>query len=204
MLEEGGIAQVQGRDRRELAKHRRDAPLDAGSPAGPMLDDDGAEGPAVGDHRRHEDVPGVRQERSKERVARRVEALDWQDVAALQARVTIESGSLDVVGASAVPWVARTTTRPSDSPSRRARSKPKRPRGPRGRARPGGSASATVVELRADVDEGLQVGSPKAQLALVQRREDRGRDGEQPEGGDVEHRHPIERDPDTRRHLDRR
>ena len=55
-----------------------------------------------------------------------------------------------------------------------------------------------VVEPRSDVDERLQVGAALAQLALVHRREDGGRQGEEPERGDVEDRHPVEVDPACR------
>ena len=51
-----------------------------------------------------------------------------------------------------------------------------------------------VVEPGADVDERLKVGPAVAELALVHRREDRRRQGEQPERGDVEDRHPVELD----------
>ena len=51
-----------------------------------------------------------------------------------------------------------------------------------------------VVEARADVDERLQVGAALAQLALVHGREDRRRQGEEPERGDVEDRHAVEVD----------
>ena len=147
VLEQHGIAQVQGRDRRELSHHRRDAPLDARPPPGPVLDDDGADRPAVRDHRRDEDVPRARQEvaRNGSRVGSSV--LDGQDLAALPGAVTIQSGSLDVVGASAVHASrGRRPAGPTRRAARRARSRSVRRR-PRGRARPGGSASATVSSL---------------------------------------------------------
>ncbi len=37
------------------------------------------------------------------------------------------------------------------------------------------------IEPGTDIDERLEIGSAQAQLALVEGREDRGRDGEQPE-----------------------
>ena len=140
VLEQHGIAQVQRGDRRELAEHRRDASLDARPAAGAVLDDDRADRPAVGDHRRDEDVARVGQERREERVARRVEALDRQDLA------TLPGAADDPVG------LARGRRRvgrrrgsrgrrpagPTRRAARRARSRSAR-RGPRGRARPAGS-----------------------------------------------------------------
>ena len=58
----------------ELVEDRRDPSLDAAEDRPrPVLDDDRADRPAVGDHRRDEDVPAPGRSDREERVAVRVE-----------------------------------------------------------------------------------------------------------------------------------
>ena len=66
------------------------------------------------------------------------------------------------------------------------------------------TASAIESSLVPTSTSDLQVRAAEAQFALVERGEDRCRDGEQPERRDIEDGHPVELDPDAGRDIDRR
>ena len=144
--------------------------------------------------RRHEDVPGARQERREQRVADRVEPADRQEVLARPRegddRVRFGRGRRGVVDADRGEDDDAALGGSQDDASLDVK--------------PGGEAVEDdlrlldrighVVELRAQLDERLEVGPALAELALVHRREDRRREREQPERRDVEDRHPVELD----------
>ena len=83
--------------------HRGDAALDAGQP--PQLgglDHDRAHRPAIGDHRRDDQVPRARKRRGEERIDDRIEPLDGEDLVSVPRPaddpVRFGRGRRDVVG----------------------------------------------------------------------------------------------------------
>ena len=197
MLEEDGVPQVEGGDRSELAEHRRDPPLDAGDPAVARCSTTMAPtGPAVGDHRRDEEVAGVRACGAASNGSRvGVEALHRQQLATLPGALDDPVGRPRwSVGGSARPVDGEDDDSPvgcaehdatgEAEPRDQAVEDDRAPGGPGRRRRRAG----------ADVDHRLEVGAALAKLALVHRGEDRCREREQPERGDVEDRHPVELD----------
>ena len=196
VAQQDGVAEVERRDRRELrraptrpAARRRRGPAAAGTRRRPR--------PPAGRRRRAatrarsgrpagaSSSSGLRTGSSRRTGRRSLRA---------HARATTASGSVGVVGASWTPIAARTTTRPSVAPRTTPRSNVE----PRGEAVEDDlrllDRIGHVVELRAQLDERLEVGPALAELALVHRREDRRREREQPERRDVEDRHPVELD----------
>ena len=203
MLEECGVPEVERRDRRELPEHRRDASLDAGPPR-PMLDDQRTDRPAFGDHRRDEHIPRIRHQPGQQRIARRIESLDRQGGASFP-RPADDPVSVGRRGRG----FGRAVRREDDDPAIRL---PEQDAAFEAEATDHSlqddvgllDGVGDGIELRTDIDQRLEVGATKTQLAFVEGREDGGGDGEQPERGDVEDRHPVEFDTDAGRDIDRR
>ena len=201
MAQEDRVAQVERRDRRRTGRGpRRRAARCRGSVRDAMLDDDGADRPAVGDHRRR---PGGCARRAGRRPGAGCASGSSRGPARSsrrsQARPTMASGRSATVGTSVAPRDARTISllvrRADDDAALEAE-----PVGqPVEDDRATGGPDRHVVEPRADVDERLEVGAALAKLALVHGREDRRRQGEQPERRHVEDGHPVELDRRARR-----
>ena len=182
MTEQDRVAQVERRDRCEARDDRRDPTLDVRQATAPWrLDDDGTDRPAIGDHRGDQQVSGAGQRGRQEWVALGTQLLHRQDVVALP-------------GPGDDPVGFRGRRRNLVRFMRRQRDHPTLGRAEDDATLEVESVDETgqddprlfegigdIVETTADLDHRLEVGPALTEFALVQRREGRCRDGEQPE-----------------------
>ena len=159
-----------------------------------MLHDDGPDGPAVRDHRRDEEVPRAGHDVGQDRIERGLELAYGEDLAA------VPGAGHDRVGSRRHRGHLVAADRGEDDHLVFGRAQDDAAGEPETLGEPledgGGLADRIrhVIEPGADVDDGLQIGSAMAELALVHRGEDRCRQREQQERHHVEERHALEFD----------
>ena len=199
-----GIPKVERGDGAELAQDRAEPARDAGHHAAAELHDDGADGLAVRDHRGDEDVAGVRQGVRQHRVRGGIQPAECQGLAPLPG----EPDDVVRVGGKGRDD-RRAVGREDDRPAVARADDDTAPEAeaiddaveddPRLADRIG-----DIVQLGAQLHEGLEVGPAEAELALVEGREGGRCQGEEPERRHVQHGHALELEALTGDHVDGR
>ena len=194
VAQEDRVAQVERGDRAGLAEDGQQAPIDTADRGRRMLDHDGPDRTAVGDHRGDQDVARPGHRLGEDRVERGLELAHREDLPALPGPgddgVRAEGDGRHVVDADGGQDDHLVVGRADDDAALEAEAL--------GEPVEDGDRLADrighVVEPGADIDDRLEVGTTVAKLPLVHGREHRRRQGEQPERHDVEQGHPLELD----------